>query len=115
MHWRHPNSDLFIQFVDSPVTVGHKYIIKPSWMATRAGTLPILSAADSACDRLAHYLRDADLQTLEQSADIVVAKRVPLVEIKRWLDGEVDYSESDRAEALMRLKRRIAVLRSKKR
>jgi hypothetical protein len=108
-YWVHPSTDLFVQFVSSPIMIGRKYVKEPERIKTAAGELPIISALDCACDRLAWYL-SGDAQSLEQCADVVAAQRISFAAISRWLEGE-EQPEREKQEALAALKRKVAARR----
>lgn len=104
-HWSHPDTDLLIQFVAPPTMIGNKHVREPRRMRTREGRLPIISALDSACDRLAWYL-NGDAQALDQCADIVIAQKLSLPRIRAWLRGE-EWSKPKRDAALHALRQKI--------
>lgn len=108
-HWHHPDTDLTIQFVSPPTMIGNKHVRKPPRMRTKAGNFSIISAVDSACDRLSWYL-NGDKQGLKQCADIVLAQRIPLSRIRTWLQKE-PYSKEQQETALKELRRVVKNLR----
>ena len=87
-HWIHPDTELFVQFVNPPVMIGAKHVQTPATLPTRAGPLSILSPLDCVLDRLAWHLDRGDAETLAQAIDVARARRVPLAEIEAWLAGE---------------------------
>jgi hypothetical protein len=109
--WEHPQTDLLVQFVNSPVMIGRKHVKVPAKMKTRAGDLAIISPLDSACDRLAWFLGEGDAQTLEQCADVIVTQKVRLSEIEKWLKNET-YPERTKTTTMTILKERVARRRS---
>lgn len=108
-YWEHPETNLLIQFVAPPTMIGNKYVSKPARLRTVAGTLPIISALDSACDRLAWYL-SGDAESLEHCVNIIVTQKVPLSQIKAWLINET-WPEADKQAAFKRLKRKVQILK----
>lgn len=106
-HWEHPNTKLFVQFVNGPVMIGRKHVKEPVTLRTRAGLLPTISPLDSACDRLAAFVHYHDQQSIEQCADIVIAKKVRMADIEAWLAAEgLPENERDRVMAALRRKLR---------
>lgn len=112
-YWEHPETSLFVQFVSSPTMIGNKYIAKPSRLKTSVGDLPIISALDSACDRLSWYL-SGDAESLEHCVNIVVTQKVPLSFIEMWLKGE-SWPEKDKRAAMIRLKRKVKIFKKARR
>ncbi|HXU71637.1 MAG TPA: hypothetical protein VN947_20025 [Polyangia bacterium] len=109
----HPDTELFVQFVNPPVMIGHKHVREPARLPTRAGELRILSPLDCVLDRLAWHLERGDAQTLEQAIDVARTHRVPLDAIDRWL--AVEDWPADRKELLLEsLGRRLAEPRPRK-
>lgn len=104
-YWRHSRTELVVQFVAPPPMIGSFYVRKPTTMATSAGTLRVISALQSACDRLAWYLQ-GDMQALEQCASVVIAQRVRLTKIRSWLAGE-EWSKKEKERALTDLQREV--------
>jgi hypothetical protein len=106
-YWIHPDTELFVQFVNPPVMIGHKHVREPARLRTRAGELRILSPLDCVLDRLAWHLDRGDAQTLAQAIDVARAKAVPLPAIETWLTGES--APPDRKELLLETLRRRLV------
>ncbi|HEX6836255.1 MAG TPA: hypothetical protein VF334_06755 [Polyangia bacterium] len=103
-HWVHPRTELFVQFVNPPVMIGHKHVAHPARLRTRAGELRILSPLDCVLDRLAWHLDRGDAETLEQAIDVARAHAVALAEIEAWLAAES--APADRKEILLEVLRR---------
>lgn len=103
-YWIHPDTALFVQFVNPPVMIGHKHVREPARLPTRAGELRILSPLDCVLDRLAWHLDRGDAQTLEQAIDVARHHAVPLAEIARWLAAEE--WPADRKELVLETLRR---------
>jgi hypothetical protein len=59
-YWVHPDTELFLQFVNPPVMIGRRHVQKPARMSTREGELAILSPLDCVLDRLAWHLDRGD-------------------------------------------------------
>jgi hypothetical protein len=111
-YWEHPETNLLVQFLDSPVMIGRKHVKVPSRLRTKAGELPIISPLDSACDRLAWFLSDSDPQTLEQCVDLIVTQKIPLAAVAKWLRGET-WPEQTRKSTMALLEKKVE--RSRKR
>ena len=105
-YWVHADTELFVQFVNPPVMIGHKHLREPARLATRAGELRLLSPLDCVLDRLAWHLGSGDAETLAQAIDVARARSVPLGEIEAWLAAEP--APADRKQlALESLRRRL--------
>jgi hypothetical protein len=103
-YWIHPDTELFVQFVNPPVMIGSKHVRKAETLPTRAGPLRILSPLDCVLDRLAWHLDRGDAETLAQAIDVARAHKVPLAAIEGWLAGEG--WAADRKEMLLEVLRR---------
>lgn len=103
-YWVHPRTELFVQFVNPPVMIGHKHVAAPARLKTRAGELTILSPLDCVLDRLAWHLDRGDAETLEQAVDVARAHAVPLADIEAWLAAES--APAGRKELLLEVLRR---------
>lgn len=108
-HWNHPDTKLMVQFVAPPTMIGSRHVREPRHMRTRNGSLPIISALDSACDRLTWHL-SGDAQALDQCADIVIAQKISLPRIRAWLRKE-EWPASQKTAALRALKQKIKLFR----
>lgn len=83
---RHPETDFVLDFVSSPVLVGHKYV-PDSALRTRKtadGAYRLLSPLDCVLDRLSAFYYYEDRQGLEQAISIARRLRVPIAEVRRW-------------------------------
>ena len=87
-YYLHPDTELFVQFVNPPVMIGGKHVREPATLPTRAGPLRILSPLDCVLDRLAWHLDRGDAETLAQAIEVARAHRVRLPAIEAWLAGE---------------------------
>ena len=105
-HWVHPRTELFVQFVNPPVMIGHKHVAHPARLRTRAGELRILSPLDCVLDRLAWHLDRGDAQTLAQAIDVARAHDVTLADIEAWLAGE-RWPDARKRMALEALRRQL--------
>jgi hypothetical protein len=120
MHWQHPNTDLLIQFLSPPAMVGGKHVRSPRRYRIRSrssggrrarsrGEIPMYSALDSACDRLA-WAMEGDQQSFRQCVDVIVKQRVSLRSIAKWLASEGWPSERKKS-VMMQLREAVAMRR----
>lgn len=106
MHWEHPSTNLLIQFLGGPAMVGNKHVRAPRRYSTRAGKIPMYSALDSACDRLAWFM-EGEQQSFRQCVDVVVKQRVSLKAIERWLADE-GWSAEHKQRTMVKLREAVA-------
>lgn len=106
-YYVHPDTELFVQFVNPPVMIGGKHVRVPATLPTRAGPLRILAPLDCVLDRLAWHLDRGDTETLDQAIDVARRHRVPLGDIEAWLARE-PWTE-DRKQLLVDVLRRRLV------
>jgi len=87
---RHAESDFVLDFVSSPVLVGHKYVSDEMLVKRRTpdGAYRLLSPLDCVLDRLSAFLYYEDRQGLEQAVAIARRRRVSLAEVRRWTREE---------------------------
>lgn len=108
--WEHAHTELLVQFVNPPVMVGSKHVRRPATMRARGRAFLLLSPLDCVLDRFAWYLDRGDAQTLEQAADVAVARRVPLADVAAWL-AEQDWPRERKRMAMAELERKTKLLR----
>jgi hypothetical protein len=82
----HPESDFTLDFVNSPVVIGHKYI-SDELLATRS-TNHGISPLDCVLDRLSAFYHFGDRQGLEQAVEIARRQNVSIDEVARWSQEE---------------------------
>ena len=83
-HFRHPDTELLIEFPPGPLAVGEEPVQKVDEHELPTGTLRIISPTDCVKDRLAAYYHWNDLQCLEQASLVAEANVIDLKEIERW-------------------------------
>lgn len=106
-YWMHPDTELFVQFLGSPVMIGRKYVPTPARLATRFGEVAILSPLDCVLDRLAWHLDRGDAQTLEQAITVARAHDIAVADVEAWLVGE-RWPEARKRMLLEILRRQLA-------
>lgn len=87
-HFKHPETDLLVEFPGGPPAVGKEPIGPISKIEFSTGVLWILSPTDCVKDRLAAYYHWNDLQSLKQALLVAQSNPVDLNEIKRWSEAE---------------------------
>jgi hypothetical protein len=80
----HPDTTLFVEFPDGPLSVGEEPVKEVSEFELATGTLKVLSPTDCVKDRLCAFYFWNDLQGLEQAVLVAQSQTVDLKEIKRW-------------------------------
>jgi len=80
----HPETTLFVEFPDGPLSVGEEPVKEISEFELSTGTLKVLSPTDCVKDRLCAFYFWNDLQGLEQAVLVAKSQHVDLKEIKRW-------------------------------
>jgi hypothetical protein len=77
-----------VEFPPGPLSIGEEYQIKPVELKVKTGNLSLLSATDSAKDRLASYFYGNDAQCLEQAVMICRMNKVEFDNIREWARNE---------------------------
>jgi hypothetical protein len=97
---RHPETDFILDFVNSPVLIGHKYVSEDGLTTrrTRHGLFRLLSPLDCVLDRISAFYHYDDRQGLEQAVAIARKQRIPVAEIAKWSREEAR-SQRGRADA----------------
>ncbi|MBI3987042.1 MAG: hypothetical protein HY343_08990 [Lentisphaerae bacterium] len=83
-HFRHPDTDLFVEFPPGPLGVGQEPVKQINEIETGTGLLRIISPTDCVKDRLTWYYHDHDIECLRQAILVAQANDVDLEEIQRW-------------------------------
>jgi hypothetical protein len=97
-HWKHAESEFFVEFPPGPVLVGELVVTEFSERRTPVGTLRILTPTDCVMDRLAGFYHWNDEQCVEQA--VAVASRHP-IDLDRIRDWSVRESSSQRFEEFL--------------
>lgn len=87
-YFKHPHTDLFIEFPKGPPAVGEEPVKAIHELKTTTGTLRIISPTDCVKDRLTWFYHDNDQQCLAQAIAVAINNRIDLKEIERWSIGE---------------------------
>lgn len=111
-HFRHPDTELLIEFPPGPLAVGEEPVKKVDEHKLPTGILRIISPTDCVKDRLTGYYHWNDLQCLEQASLVAEAIKIDLEEIERWSKVEGKLSEFKRIRTRFVRKRHIKRLRS---
>jgi len=77
-----------IEFPPGPLGIGAEDNIHPIELKFKTGILSLLSATDSAKDRLVAYFHANDLQCLEQALIICQTNNVDMENIRKWAKHE---------------------------
>jgi len=91
-YFKHPNTELFIEFPPGPLAVGSEPIIDTVILKFDTGFLKLISPTECVKDRLASYYIWNDLQCLDQALMVAEQNDINLREVKRWskVEGEED-------------------------
>ena len=87
-YFRHPDSDLLVEFPPGPLGVGDEQVKQIDEIEAPTGILQIISPTDCVKDRLAWFYHDNDTECLEQAIFVAEAKDIDLAEIERWSKAE---------------------------
>lgn len=82
--FRHPDSQLLVEFPPGPLGVGEEPVKQIDQITTATGVVRIVSPTDCVKDRLAWYYHDHDHECLEQAILVASSTTVDLREIERW-------------------------------
>jgi hypothetical protein len=83
-YFRHPDSDVLIEFPPGPLGVGEEPVKQIVDMETGVGTLRIISPTDCVKDRLSWFYHAQDTECLEQAILVAQGNEIDLKEIARW-------------------------------
>ncbi len=87
-YFRHPDSDLLVEFPPGPLGVGDEQVKQVDEIETPTGILRIISPTDCIKDRLAWFYHDNNHQCLQQAVLVAQENPVDLHEIERWSTRE---------------------------
>jgi len=87
-YFKNPKSKYFIEFISSPLAVGHEPVKHLKDIKTRYGTLKLISPTDCVKDRLAAYFYWNDKQSLAQAVMVAKDQDISLNEIRKWAKVE---------------------------
>jgi hypothetical protein len=83
-HWRHPDTQYWVEFPQGPVQVGDAVVTEFAELSTRLGSLRLLAPTECVMDRLAGYYHWSDPQCLEQALAVARRHPVDLARIEAW-------------------------------
>jgi hypothetical protein len=87
-YFRHPNTDLLVEFPPGPLGVGEEPVKQIDKLETGAGVLRVISPTDCVKDRLTWYYHDGDTECLRQAVLVANSKAIDLKEVERWSEVE---------------------------
>lgn len=89
-HFRHPETDFFLEFPSGPLAVGGEPVGAIEEILLDTGTLKLLSPTDCVKDRLAAFYHWNDRQCLQQAVWVARAREIDWSEVERWSKKEGD-------------------------
>ena len=91
-YFRHPDTDLLVEFPPGPLGVGQEPVKQVAELETETGVLRIISPTDCVKDRLTWYYHDGDGECLRQAILVAEHNAIDLQEIGRWsgVEGKTD-------------------------
>lgn len=88
-YFKHPNSDLYVEFPSGPVAIGNQTPIKPEGKIQVSGTtIQMYSPTQCVMDRLAAWFHWNDRRSLIHALWVCEKHPVNLDKIKRWANKE---------------------------
>ncbi|MCF7794638.1 MAG: hypothetical protein K9N09_11845 [Candidatus Cloacimonetes bacterium] len=87
-YFKHPETELFIEFPPGPLAVGEEAIKEIEIIKTAVGELRIISPTECVKDRLASFYFWNDRQCLNQAVMVAKHNKINLSEVKRWSTKE---------------------------
>jgi len=87
-YFRHPDTELLVEFPPGPLGVGEEPVKQIDEITTETGVVRIVSPTDCVKDRLAWYYHDKDTECLEQAILVAASNHVDIQEIERWSVAE---------------------------
>lgn len=105
-YFRHPATDLLVEFPPGPLGVGEEPVKRIDEIQTGVGVLRIISPTDCVKDRLAWYYHDKDTECLRQAVLVANCTAIDLKEIERW--SKVEGKSAAFAQVKAQLQRKKA-------
>ena len=105
-YFRHPDTDLLVEFSPGPLGVGEEPVKQIDEIQTGAGILRIISPTDCVKDRLTWYYHDKDTECLRQAILVANYTSIDLKEIERW--SKVEGRSDEFAHIKVQLQRKKA-------
>lgn len=87
-YFRHPETEILIEFPAGPLSVGNELIENVQEFPLETGVLRVLSATDCVKDRLNAYYHWNDMQGLYQAIMVAKHQIVDFPDIERWSEAE---------------------------
>ena len=87
-YFRHPDSDILIEFPPGPLGIGEESVKEILEMETGLGILRIISPTDCVKDRLSWFYHGRDTECLEQAVLVAQDSEIDLKEVERWSKAE---------------------------
>lgn len=87
-YFRHKDCQWIVEFVSSPVAIGHEIISDFQSIKVKTGTIKMLRVEDSVKDRLASYFYWNDRQGLDQAVEICTGRKIDISEVRSWAEKE---------------------------
>ena len=100
-HFKHPETEYFIEFPPGPLSLGEDINIRVEEIAVETGVLRALSPTDCVKDRLAWYYHYGDRQCLDQAVLVTRHHRIDMKELRRWSEAEGKLREFEIARTQM--------------
>lgn len=92
-YFRHPDSDVLVEFPPGPLAVGAEPVKEVQEIELATGTLKLISPTDCVKDRLASYYHWGDRQALSQALLVAQHRPVDLLEVARWSEAVGKHDE----------------------
>jgi len=87
-YFKHPESDLFIEFPAPPVSIGNRPVTSFNEIRSRYGYFKLLTPTQCVMDRLAAYYFWNDMQALAQAVLVAANNDIDMNEISVWSEEE---------------------------
>ncbi len=104
-YFRHPATDLLVEFPPGPLGVGEEPVKQIAEIQTVAGVLRAISPTDCVKDRLTWYYHDQDTECLRQAVLVAACTPIDLKEIERWSKVEGKHDEFTRIKVQLQRKK----------
>jgi hypothetical protein len=98
-HFRHPDSEVIVEFPPGPLAVGSEPVKAVSEVRLSTGTLRLISPTDCVKDRLASYFHWGDRQALSQAVLVATHHVIDIDDVARWSRAEGKFEEFKRIRA----------------
>lgn len=100
-YFRHPSSEVFVEFPPGPLAVGTEPVKTIYEIKLPTGVLRVISPTDCAKDRLTAFYHWKDRQALSQALMVARHHEVDVLEIGRWSEVEGKQDEFERIKPLL--------------